>query len=80
MVDARGENFVLWFPRTQENTFLDAFQRICFCATNVLSQPGPPVAWTLLKDLTDYLKNTMSKYSDKKVPVSCFPHREDSAD
>ena len=27
MVDVRGENFVFWFSRTQENAFLDAFLR-----------------------------------------------------
>ena len=30
MVDARGENFVFWFSRTQKNASLDAFQTILF--------------------------------------------------
>ena len=27
MVDARGDNFVLWFPRTEEDAFLDTFSK-----------------------------------------------------
>ena len=64
MVNARGENFMFWFSRTQKKTFLDKFSKNLFLCHKHFVPPSPPVAWALLKDLADYLKNAMWKFSD----------------
>ena len=49
MVDARGENFVFWFSRTQENAFLDEFSKnfvfephTLLCSAEEWRGHGPP--------------------------------------
>ena len=77
MVDAGGENFVFWFTRTQEEAFLDTFQRILFlCHKCFFVQqnsggtlaPGPPVAWAqrwYLLEALSQINDTYTTYSTK---------------
>ena len=57
MVDVRRYNFVIWFSRTRENAFLNAFSKnFVFCHTFILlsksggamAHPAPLAAWVLL--------------------------------